>query len=110
MPDILTTEDEQCEECFQKSTTRSDSGQFVVSLPFKSTVRSLAEPSTEKKMEVQGGSTHNLGSSRAMALNRLYNLECRLAKDSELYTAYRKFMETLKHPVVKLVKLPTDSA
>lgn len=41
MPDILTTEDEQCEVWFQKTTTRDASGRFVVSLPFRSTVASL---------------------------------------------------------------------
>jgi hypothetical protein len=93
MLDILTTEDEHCEEWFQKSTTRSDSGRFVVSLSFRSTVRSLAEPPTGQKVAVQGESTHDLGSLRVIALSRLYNLERRLAKGSELYTANRKFME-----------------
>eukprot|EP00102_Acyrthosiphon_pisum_P018371 XP_008190100.1 PREDICTED: uncharacterized protein LOC103311961 [Acyrthosiphon pisum] len=100
MPDILTTEDEQCEVWFQKSTTRDASGRFVVSLPFRSTVRALAEPLIIPAAGAQGGSPEDLGSSRRLALNRLYNLERRLAKDSELYTAYRKFMEdylTLGH-------------
>ncbi|XP_060860374.1 uncharacterized protein LOC132937587 [Metopolophium dirhodum] len=100
MPDILTTEDEQCEVWFQKSTTRDASGRFVVSLPFRSTVRALAEPLTIPTAGAQGGSPEDLGSSRRLALNRLYNLERRLAKDSELYTAYRKFMDdylTLGH-------------
>ncbi|KAL4083901.1 hypothetical protein QTP88_029217 [Uroleucon formosanum] len=75
MPDILTTEDEQCEAWFQKSTTRDASGRFVVSLPFRSTVRALAEPLTIPTVGAQGGSQENLGSSRRLALNRLYNLE-----------------------------------
>lgn len=106
MPDILTTEDEQCEVWFQKSTTRDKSGRFVVSLPFRSTVRALVEPLTIPTAGAQGGSPEDLGSSRRLALNRLYNLERRLAKDSELYTAYRKFMDdylTLGHMKPALV-------
>lgn len=100
IPDIPTTEDDQCEIWFKKSTTRDVSGRFVVSLPFRSTVRALAEPSTIPTAVVQGGSPEDLGSSRYLALNRLYNLERRLAKNSELYTAYHKFMDdylTLGH-------------
>lgn len=93
IPDTLTTEDEQCEVWFQKSTTRDVSGRFVVSLPFRSSVRALSESLTNQTAAVQGGSPEDLGSSRSLALNRLYNLERRLAKDSELYTAYRKFMD-----------------
>lgn len=33
-----------------------------------------------------------LGSSRSLALNRLYNFERRLSKDPELHSAYREFM------------------
>ncbi|XP_060854879.1 uncharacterized protein LOC132932505 [Metopolophium dirhodum] len=41
----------------------------------------------------QDGKSVVLGSSRTSALNQLYNLERRLEKDSELYTAYRAFMD-----------------
>ncbi|XP_060846541.1 uncharacterized protein LOC132926218 [Rhopalosiphum padi] len=86
IPNILTTEDEQCEVWFQKSTTRDVSGRFVVSLPFRSSVRALSEPLTSQNPD-------DLGSSRSLALNRLYNLERRLARDSEIYTAHRKFTD-----------------
>lgn len=107
VPNVLSTEDEQCEAWFRKSTIRDASGRFVVSLPFQSTVRALTEMSTNQTAVVQGGSPEDLGSSRALALNRLYNLERRLAKDSELYTAYRKFMDdylNLGH--MKLASVP----
>jgi len=55
MPDILTTEDEQCEVWFQKSTTRDASGWFVVSLPFRSTVRALVEPLIFQRRELKAG-------------------------------------------------------
>lgn len=48
VPDILSTEDEQCEAWFRKSTIRDASGRFVVSLPFQSTVRFLADPSHQR--------------------------------------------------------------
>jgi len=86
IPNILTTEDEQCEVWFQKSTTRDVSGRFVVSKPFRSSVRALSEPLTSQNPD-------DFGSSRSLALNRLYNLERRLARDSEIYTAYRKFTD-----------------
>ncbi|CAH1725392.1 unnamed protein product [Aphis gossypii] len=107
VPDILSTEDERCEAWFGKSTIRDASGRFVVSLPFQSSVRALTEMSTSQTAVVQGGSPEDLGASRALALNRLYNLERRLAKDSELYTAYRKFMDdylNLGH--MKLASVP----
>ncbi|XP_016655696.1 uncharacterized protein LOC107885925 [Acyrthosiphon pisum] len=74
VPNSLSTEDEQCEVWFRKSTIRDASGRFVVSLPFQSTVRALTEMSTSQTAVVQGGSPEDLGSSRALALNRLYNL------------------------------------
>lgn len=45
------------------------------------------------KILCHGGSPVVLGSSRSLALHRLQNLERRLIKDSDLYTAYRKFMD-----------------
>ncbi|XP_060873756.1 uncharacterized protein LOC132947470 [Metopolophium dirhodum] len=82
-----TTEDERCEEWFCKTVSRDTSGRFCVALPFRSTI------------EVQGNQNQDLstasglGSSRAMAQNRLFNIERRLAKDPELYSAYRDFMD-----------------
>lgn len=107
IPDMPTTEDEQCEAWFQKSTRRDISGRFYVALPFRSAIYTQTEPSTMQKALTHGGSLTDLGSSRSLALSRLYNLERRLAKDSELYTAYRNFMEdylALGH--MKLASVP----
>lgn len=92
-PDLPTTEDERCEAWFQKSTKRDISGRFYVSLPFRSAVYAQSESSMTQKPLTQGGSPTDLGSSRSLALNRLHNLERRLAKDPELQTAYCKFMD-----------------
>ncbi|KAF0704944.1 Uncharacterized protein FWK35_00037405, partial [Aphis craccivora] len=82
-----TTEDERCEEWFCKTVSRDTSGRFCVALPFRSTIN--AQCNTEQDLITPSG----LGSSRTMALNRLLNIERRLAKDPELYSAYRCFMD-----------------
>ncbi|KAL4131322.1 hypothetical protein QTP88_008654 [Uroleucon formosanum] len=74
---ISTTEDEMCERWFKRTVSRDAADRCKAALPFKIIM-----------------------TSRSLALNRLYNLERRLSKDSELYEAYRKFMEeyiTLGH-------------
>ncbi|CAI6347553.1 unnamed protein product [Macrosiphum euphorbiae] len=85
-PTSPTTEDQWCEEYFTKSTSRDSTGRFCVALPFRHLFASTAQQ--------QDTPRHGLGDSRSIALKRFYNLEKRLAKDSELYAAYRKFMST----------------
>ncbi|KAF0769852.1 Integrase catalytic domain-containing protein, partial [Aphis craccivora] len=83
-----TTEDQWCEEYFRRSTFRDSSGRFCVALPFRDLfVRAVDD---------QTSPNHSLGDSRSTALKRFYNLEKRLAKDFELYVAYRKFMSTYR--------------
>jgi hypothetical protein len=84
-----TTQDKQCEDWFVKTMKPDAAGRFYVGLPFRTIVCS---PNTVDIGSQDDGSV-NLGSSRTSALNRLYNLERRLEKDSELYTAYRTFMD-----------------
>ncbi|XP_060845438.1 uncharacterized protein LOC132925023 [Rhopalosiphum padi] len=81
-----TTEDERCEEWFCKTVSRDTSGRFCVALPFRSIID--AQCNSKQQLITPAG----LGSSRTMALNRLFNIERRLAKDPELYSAYRCFM------------------
>ncbi|XP_050056092.1 uncharacterized protein LOC126549769 [Aphis gossypii] len=81
-----TTEDERCEEWFSKTVSRDTSGRFCVALPFRSTIN--VQCNSKQDLITPSG----LGSSRTMALNRLLNIERRLAKDPELYSAYRCFM------------------
>jgi len=86
MPVHSTTEDNRCEEWFCKTVSRDTSGRFCVALPFRSIINAQCDSN-------QDLATHcSIGSSRTMALNRLYNIERRLAKDPELYSAYRSFM------------------
>ncbi|XP_060842552.1 uncharacterized protein LOC132922848 [Rhopalosiphum padi] len=80
-----TTQDKQCEDWFVRTTKRDAIGRFYVGLPFRTIVCSTDIGCQDEKSVV-------LGSSRTSALNRLYNLERRLEKDSALYTAYRAFM------------------
>ncbi|CAI6369436.1 unnamed protein product [Macrosiphum euphorbiae] len=81
VPALPTTEDQLCEQMFVTTTYRAPCGRFCVALPFR--------PNAPE-----------LGESRALALNRFYNLERKLMKEPQLYTAYRKFMndyQTLGH-------------
>ncbi|XP_050056095.1 uncharacterized protein LOC126549771 [Aphis gossypii] len=82
IPDLPTTEDELVEEWFRKTVNRDSTGRFCVALPFRSRIMDNLANRTPIV----------LGPSRTMALNRLYNLERRLTKDPDLYSAYRKFM------------------
>lgn len=82
VPDTPTTENELVEEWFQRTVIHDSTRRFCVSLPFRSQIFEKSYTSTST----------SLGSSRKMALNQLYNLERRLTKDAELYSAYRKFM------------------
>ncbi|XP_050058384.1 uncharacterized protein LOC126550574 [Aphis gossypii] len=84
-----STEDEACERHFQETVSRDCNGRFHVALPFKSIISSSMDKGNTK----HDAHSLGLGSSRALALNRLYNLERRLSKDEELYNAYRDFMD-----------------
>ncbi|CAI6362474.1 unnamed protein product [Macrosiphum euphorbiae] len=69
------TEDGLCEELFHSEVSRDSQGRFSVPLPFRS-----------------GQPVKSFPGSRQVALNRFLQLERRLAADSILYAAYRKFM------------------
>jgi len=75
-------------------------GRFKVALPFKKIIMSHSNEDLMSNEIYRNACSVGLGSSRSLALNRLYKLERRLIKNSELYEAYRKFMEeyiTLGH-------------
>jgi len=84
-----STEDEACEKYFQETVSRDCNGRFHVALPFKSIIFGSMGKEIAKRHDHSLG----IGSSRSLALNRLYNLERRLNKDEELYNAYRDFMD-----------------
>lgn len=97
---ISTTENEMCERWFKRTVSRDTAGRFKVALPFKKTVMLHSKEELIPNEISRDASSVGLGSSRSLALNRLYNLERRLSKDPELYEAYRKFMDeyiTLGH-------------
>ncbi|XP_071055150.1 uncharacterized protein [Onthophagus taurus] len=71
---ITCSEDQQCEDHFQKFCSRTETGRFMVSLPFKP-----HEPV--------------LGESYQQALKRFLSLEKRLSRDPILKMDYIKFME-----------------
>lgn len=64
-PSLLTTEDAFCEQYFQQSTIRLESGEYTTSLP--------------KKL-----STQELGDSYNQALSRFISLENKLKKQPEI--------------------------
>lgn len=71
-----TIEQEQCEQFFIQHHTRDIDGRYVVGIPLRSDVVSL-------------------GSSRAIALRRFYQLEQRLDRDSDLRAKYEAAIEDL---------------
>lgn len=71
---LLSPEEEKCEQLFADTTTRTDSGRFVVSLPFRS-----FEPT--------------FPNSRDLALCNFLSLERRLEKTPSLYENYSKFIK-----------------
>jgi hypothetical protein len=75
----FTKEERECEDHFSSTTTRDDTGRFVVTLPLK-------EPAS------------SLGSSREMAIRRLKSLEKRLEAIPEHKQDYKDFM----HEYMKL--------
>lgn len=78
---FLTKEEQLCENHFNENVTRNEEGRFVVGLPLNNNVL-------------------NLGKSLETATKRFYNLEKRFNNDTNLKTAYVKFMneyESLGH-------------
>jgi len=78
------TEDQKCEDHFNRTTKRDSTGRYSVSFPFRT------NPS-------------HLGDSHALALSRFYTLERKLLKDRELYNQYCAFMkeyEDLGHMII----------
>ncbi|XP_074026910.1 uncharacterized protein [Leptinotarsa decemlineata] len=69
---IISEEDKMCEDIFLKTTIRTDTGRFMVSLPFKET--------SNLKFE----------NSREIALRRFFSLEKRLHRETDLCVEYSK--------------------
>ena len=70
------TQDEQdleCEDIFKNTVARSDSGRYTVTLPRNTKAKELGE-------------------SKAIALKRMYTLEGKLSKNSQLCEQYTEFM------------------
>ena len=81
-PKIQLLINNPAEQHFKQTTERNEKGRFIVSIPFKQTELSL------------------LGSSRDIALKRLFSIEKKLAKNPLLREQYMNFMkeyETLGH-------------
>ncbi|KAL0883918.1 hypothetical protein ABMA27_015986 [Loxostege sticticalis] len=78
VPPILSPDDKVCEDIYTRTTTRDESGRYVVALPFKGDIRSL-------------------GDSRRTAENRFKCLERKLEASSKLREAYdaviREYLE-----------------
>jgi hypothetical protein len=64
---------QKCENHFLRNTFRSESGRFVVKLPFKNAI--------------------NLGESRTLALKRFLSQEGCFEKDHKLAISYKEFMK-----------------
>lgn len=69
-----STEDLECEEKYQSTTTRQPNGRYIVHLPFKQ------NPPV-------------LGKSKDIALHRFHQLEIRFRKDPELHHEYNNAMQ-----------------
>lgn len=72
----LTPEEIRCEELFESTTIRNDSGRYVVRLPFRS-----EDPECQ------------YGKSREIALRRFRSLESKLIKNPTLYEEYRNVLK-----------------
>lgn len=70
----LSIEDNLCEKLFSENYQRSETGRYIVSLPFR-------EP------------THSFGDSRSLALRRFLSLERRLINNPTLKNLYSEFMQ-----------------
>ncbi|CAK1589183.1 unnamed protein product [Parnassius mnemosyne] len=73
---ILTPEQQKCEEIFSHTTSRDDSGRYVVNLPFRD-----EDPRCK------------YGNSRKIATRRLQLLEKRLEKNTELKIQYSAVLQ-----------------
>ena len=85
---LMTKEEIECEDYFTETTIRDESGRFLVKLPLKDNFR-------------------NLGESEQTALNRLYAIERRLAKNPELERSYKGFMQEYIH-LEHMTEIPCD--
>lgn len=70
----LSPDDKLAELLYSSTTTRTESGRYIVELPFRS-------------------SFPTFGGSRDIALKSFLSLERRLSKDPALYAQYREFMQ-----------------
>jgi hypothetical protein len=70
----VSSEDHACEQHFKNNFKRSESGRYIVKLPFRHEVKQL-------------------GDSYQIALKRFYNLERKLNADPILKAEYSKFMK-----------------
>lgn len=89
---VMSVEEKECEEIFEKSFRRNGIGRFVVTLPFKDSYRQL-------------------GDSRAQALKRFGYLETKLSKNPELKSSYCEFLreyESLGHMSLCQVSHPSN--
>ncbi|XP_047028789.1 uncharacterized protein LOC124636671 [Helicoverpa zea] len=71
----LSEQDQYCEDFYQTTTQRLDSGRYQVALPMKQGFENL------------------LGTSRSRAIMQFKQLEKRMSKNDTLSTAYRNFMD-----------------
>ncbi|XP_063365996.1 uncharacterized protein LOC134654484 [Cydia amplana] len=84
--EMLTTEEQRCEDIFSATTTRDKLGRYVVKLPFRDENPACKE-----------------GNSREIAIKRFSSLERKFAKDKNLkekYTAVVKEYLQLDHMVL----------
>lgn len=78
---LLTKEEKFCEDLYQQTTKRDESGRYIVDLPFKDNIKQL-------------------GNNLPNAIQRFKYLESRFKKDEDFYIKYKKFIdeyENLKH-------------
>lgn len=73
---MLTLEEQKCEEVFMKTTTRDDSGRYIVKLPFRDDDPKCID-----------------GDSKDIAAKRLHLLEKRLSRNPELKQQYSDVMK-----------------
>ncbi|XP_050300129.1 uncharacterized protein LOC126738734 [Anthonomus grandis grandis] len=85
---LLSGEEQQCEGIFSKTTSRNESGRFIVHIPLKD-------------------SPECLGDSRHQAVRRFFALENKLAKNPILSEKYIAFMEEYKR-LGHMVEVPPE--
>ncbi|XP_053614051.1 uncharacterized protein LOC128677326 [Plodia interpunctella] len=72
---ILTAEEQDCENHFNMTTRRDETGRYVVELPFRPNAR------------------RDYGDTRSVAVKRLFSLEKRLDKNSQMKENYSQVIE-----------------